>query len=266
MRFSEDPNYAFVVGRIRAREVLLLKRSDYDRLVTLTPEKLLVELKNYIGAQGIAEAELDFEKLVRYAEVENEEFFQKYCHEVELYNLITDRAILKKPLILKKLLNVLRNEFLNSYFELTLDLENLRTLIRIKYLTEKLQDNAFLKDALNNYWLPGGRIGREEGVEILTEPWSKFIENFAKTKYSGVITEGIEYLLRHDSFLRLERKIAEEKQKILLLSRYAIFGYEPLVAYYLFKRDEIRNLKIIIAGVKEDVPRQQLKEGIVCIL
>ncbi|MEO0072284.1 MAG: V-type ATPase subunit [candidate division WOR-3 bacterium] len=267
MRFSEDPNYGFAVGRVRAREVFLLRRPDYDRLVSLENEaELLKELRGRMPLEFSEEPIVSLENLLEVIHTENRVFFQKYSQNPDLYALITERAVLAKP-ILFEYLRRLNNDFLNYYFKTAIDLENIRNALRIKYLIEKTEDNttSIFKN-INRIWLKGGEFTSEDAVKYFVEPWSTIIEWVAKTKYALCLTEGIEYLISQNSFLRLERKIEEEKQKILLLTRYLVFGYEPLIAYYLFRENEIRNLRRIALGIKAKIPRERLKENIVCVL
>ena len=98
------------------------------------------------------------------------------------------------------------------------------------------------------------------------ETWEELIHWCTNTPYQSCIEEGVVYLINRQSFLRLERLIQEHKQKILIQTRYATFGYEPLVAYYLLKDMEIRNLRKIYYGIMEKTPVDQIWESVACIL
>ncbi|MCX7757652.1 MAG: V-type ATPase subunit [candidate division WOR-3 bacterium] len=267
MRFSEDTTYSFVIGRIRAREALLLRRSDYERLINVeNDEEILKELQSRYQLEDIEEQAVDLEKFLNLAYWENQMFFQKYCRDRDLYNLVVDRTILERSLLLEYL-RKFNNDFLDHYFTNTVDLENIRNALRIKYLSEKTDSSLFsVNKDLNQIWLKGGKIAFKEAVKYFLEPWPTIIDWASKTEYASCLVEGIEYLLGQNSFLRLERKIEEAKQQILLWTRYLVFGYEPLIAYYLFKDNEIRNLRRIHRGIKVKVSSERLKESIACVL
>ncbi|MEO0074964.1 MAG: V-type ATPase subunit [candidate division WOR-3 bacterium] len=267
MQFSEDSRYAFAVGRVRSKETALLKRSDYERLVNLTNEnEILNNLKTNWPLENPERENLNLNQLFQLAEAENQAFFTTYCLDAQVTELILNPHMLKSSQLTNQLKS-LANQFLNLYFQSFIDLENLRSLLRIKNLAQReKQDLTTQKKLLANVLLNGGTIQLMNFFELLASNWQDIIQWSNTTPYQTVVEAGINYLLEKRSFLRFERLANEYKQQILLLSRYCTFGYEPLVAYYLLKESEIRNLRKIAYGIIEQTPKDEIKESIACVL
>jgi len=237
MKFSDNPDYGFAIGRVRAKETLLLKRTDYDRIVNINN---LLEIFNQI--KGIWQIEIseqdNFDALLEAGTQDNINFFNRYCIDPTLKILLT--VPLKNNIEIEKSLKNLDNDLLNEYFTNAIDLENIRNLVRIKNLADReKQDILAQKKMFAGVFLKNGSISQRTMTELLNEDWNAIIQWSAKTKYQNCIEQGVNYLINQKSFVRMEKLIEEEKQKILLKSRYATFGFEPLVAYFLFKENEI---------------------------
>jgi vacuolar-type H+-ATPase subunit C/Vma6 len=267
MKFSENPAYGFAVGRVRAKESFLIKRTEYDRIVNSTGEsELISHVKNYWQIESTERESQHFDNLLNAAHLENEQLFNKYCIDAPVRQLILDDSIIKNQ-ALNEYLKQLDNEFLNCYFQTLINLENIRSFARIKNLAVKeKQDVTTQKKLFNKVFLLNSTITEIMLANLFTEHWEALIQWSANTPYHQTVEIGINYLLDQKSFLRLERMIQEQKQHILLQTRYTTFGFEPLVAYYLFKETEIRNLRKIYYAISEKTPLDQIKESIACVL
>jgi len=148
------------------------------------------------------------------------------------------------------------NGFLRGYFSIYSDLENLRTFLRIKFLQE---DTSLFSSA----FISSGTLSFSIFKEAFTEDLKGVIHRFGNTPYRELLERGILYLLDNNSFILLERLIHEYLLEYLKSSRYLTFGFEPLVAYLLFKETEIQNLQKIWIGISQKLPRDRIKEMVV---
>lgn len=267
MKFSENPAYGFAVGRVRAKETLLIKRSEYDRIISSNNvSELFSNIKNYWHIESVERENHNFDNLLDTAHLENEQFFTKYCFDIPVRQLILDSAIIKNQSFHKNL-EQLANDFLNQYFQTLIDLENVRSFTRVKNLAIKeKQDITTQKKIFNQVFLFNGTITEATLANLFPEPWDTLVQWSVNTPYHKIIEAGIDYLLGQKSFLRLERLIQEQKQHVLLQARYTTFGFEPLIAYYLFKETELRNLRKIYYGISEKTTLEQIKESVACVL
>ncbi len=267
MKFSENPAYGFAIGRVRSKETMLIKRSEYDRLVSSSSEsELISNIKNYWHIESAERDAQNFDNLLNTAHLENEQFFTKYCLDAPVQQLILDNINIKTQSLVKYL-EQLNNEFLNQYFQVAINLENIRSFTRIKNLAVKeKQDITTQKKLLSKIFLTNGTINQATLADFFAESWESFVQWSLNKPYRQTIENGINYLVETKSFLRLERLIQEQKQLVLVQARYTTFGFEPLVAYYLFKETEIRNLRKIYYGIMEKTPLDQIKESVACVL
>ncbi|MFO7639086.1 MAG: V-type ATPase subunit [bacterium] len=128
------------------------------------------------------------------------------------------------------------NEFLAGYFDLAADVQNLRALVRVKLLGEN-------RDAVLEAMLPGGSIAPRRLAGLLGEDWAAVAAAFRLTRYGPMMEQGIAGLVNSGSLLRFERLGRELELDWLSRARYMTFGFEPLVGYYLFRENEIANLR-----------------------
>lgn len=134
------------------------------------------------------------------------------------------------------------SSFLSGFFALHADIENLRSLLRVKVLGDKpsVFDAAFL---------PGGTIAQGLLAPLLAESPEAFVARFAATPFRVYVEEGVHQALNRRTFSRMERLGREMELSFLRQSRYATFGHEPLVTYYLLRENELRNLRGLYAAL-----------------
>jgi V/A-type H+-transporting ATPase subunit C len=145
------------------------------------------------------------------------------------------------------------SEFVTGYLGLHADTENLRTLVRVKANEDVDKDLAGEMEAA---FLEGGTLTLASLLSALPQPWEAILDLLAKAPPYGVGSEGFrEYLDQgraaltdRRSFVRMERLGREAELRYLRQTRYATFGYEPLVAFFLFRENELRNLRLVYAA------------------
>lgn len=267
MKFSENPAYGFAIGRVRAKETNLIKRTEYDRIIISANEtELLSNIKTFWHIEIPERENQNFDGLLSLAQNENKTFFTKYCLDLPVQQLILDNTIIKTKQLYEHL-EKLNNDFLNQYFKTAIDLENIRSFARIKNLAGKeKQDIPTQKKLFTKVFLHYGTINETTLTNLFSENWEATIHWSQNTPYHHAVEAGINFLLEKKSFLRLERMLGEQKLNILLQARYTTFGFEPLVAYYLFMETEIRNLRKIYYGILEKTPLDQIRESVACVL
>jgi len=145
------------------------------------------------------------------------------------------------------------SEFMTGYFGLHADTENLRTLVRLKAKAGGDKDQVGEMEAA---FLQGGTLTLAGLLTALPQPWPAVVELLAKAPPYGVGSESFHAFLEQGrtevaerrSFIRTERLGREAKLRYLRQTRYATFGHEPLVAFYLLRENELRNLRQLYAA------------------
>jgi V/A-type H+-transporting ATPase subunit C len=145
------------------------------------------------------------------------------------------------------------SEFVTGYFELHADTENLRTLVRLK---AKEDVDKSIARQMETAFLEGGALTLASLLSALSQPWDAMLDLLTKAPPYGAGREEFrEYLEQgraaftdRRSFVRLERLGREAELRFLRQTRYATFGHEPLVAFFLLRENELRNVQLIYSA------------------
>ena len=146
--------------------------------------------------------------------------------------------------------------FLQDYYRLLTDLTNFRSLLRWKVME---LDRSRFRDVL----LPGGFIQEGIFLDLIGEPVEQIPGVFSKWIYYPVFLEGTKYLNTNHSFIRYEAMVEKLLSTYIDKTRYLVFGVEPVIAYYLRKMKEIKNMRIILVGKFNGVEEEILAERLV---
>ncbi len=140
----------------------------------------------------------------------------------------------------------LGNQFLEGLFRLRVDLNNLRTMLRLKFLESEQRD----------VFLEGGYIESDRfrhGVEVDYETIASL---FLSTAYHKIIEDGVSYLQSEGSFLVLESRCEEYLEGYLDSTMAISAGVQPLVAYLLKVEDEVRKVRLVLTAKMNDLDKQ----------
>lgn len=145
------------------------------------------------------------------------------------------------------------SEFMVGYLGLHADNENLRTLVRLK---AKEGDDKNLAGEMEAAFLQGGTLTLASLLAALPQPWPAVVELLAKAppygvgseSFRGFLEQGRTDVAERRSFVRLERFGREAELRYLRQTRYATFGHEPLVTFFLLRENELRNLRLLYAA------------------
>jgi V/A-type H+-transporting ATPase subunit C len=160
-------------------------------------------------------------------------------------------------LLLGMTMNLARpSDYMTGYCQLYADMENLRSLVRVKATSEPATGGSELTQA----FLPGGTLRLARLASFLAGDWESLIGGLASTRFRGYIEQGVGEMVRRQTLLRMERLGREEALRYLRQSRYATFGYEPLVTFHLLHKNESRNLRLLYAAKQAGLPDAETLE------
>ena len=140
----------------------------------------------------------------------------------------------------------LRKPFCIGLSRIQIDLNNLRTMFRLK-MAER-DDRQF--------FLPDGYVETDRLVQGLDQGYDSLSALFFSTPYYEIVEEGVRYIKEQESFLKLERGCEDYLMGYLRTTRSITAGYQPLIAYRLMKEAEIRTLRMILVGKKNGLAGQ----------
>jgi V/A-type H+-transporting ATPase subunit C len=143
--------------------------------------------------------------------------------------------------------------FMSGYLTLHADVENLRSLIRLKSMNE-------LPHRLQRVLLIGGNVGPDLLRLMFAAEWETLGAMVADSDLRQMVDEGSRCVRQQQSALRLERLGRETELRFLAKASYTAFGYEPLAAFFLQNENEVRNLRQLHAACIAGLPEEERQE------
>lgn len=252
-------NYAFSVGKIRALEKYLIKKEVFEEAIRTSLDetlRLFVESNLYgeellgVNSSGALEELLNKEKETIKKLISGLIIDKKILSVLDLDNLGAARAIFESY----------RSPLLCDYIRHLADMHNIKTFLRLYTLKEPI-------DLLKSKLAGGGFVGAEIFVNSYSQDLSFFLnrlehvhKRYEVINYSSFFSEGIRRVEKENSFVTLEKAVNDFLIEILLPAKYLSFGFEPVVAYYFAKLNEINLIRMIILSKLNDLPDTIMKE------
>lgn len=132
----------------------------------------------------------------------------------------------------------MKSTFLLSLFRTQVDLNNIRTMLRLK-MAERDDRDLFVK---------GGYVEVEKLVHGLLSGYETLANLFESSVYSHIIEGAVAYLTANQSFLALERMCEEHVIGFLKTTQTLSAGPQTVTAYFLRKENEIRTMRMVLTG------------------
>jgi len=143
--------------------------------------------------------------------------------------------------------------FVIGYVSLLIDTINLKTFVRLRQMGKNW--NFFSK-----VFLDGGNIAESIFIGGYEESYDKFSEKLLNRGFSQALLEGSIMLRESGRFTALERLCDNTIMDYAKGGKFVSFGVEPLAAYMIAKESDIRNCRIIMAGLLQGLSRDMIKE------
>lgn len=167
----------------------------------------------------------------------------------QLIDILTDGEMYKR---LSLVIRPFGNNFLNRWLDLEIDLANIKTLVRVKWLD---LDTALLTQSLTE----DGSIKETELLPLRETPWETVASFFSKTRYAKTVATGTDALLKSGSFLTLEKMADVSLISHLERAKVQSLGIEPLVAYLLLKEYEFKAVRTVLVGKANHLPAELIR-------
>lgn len=249
-------DYCFAVGRIRALENYLIPHAVFREASEAEDLDKSIELISDAGKFG-----------EEFLEIKTSDQLEKFLIKENVWlDLTLEELFLDRDLFysyraaenIKEIaasLDRIDNPFIRAYFSKRIDLSNLKLFLRCRYL--ELQASQF-----DEQFVRGGSLERK----IFSQNYDCQLEEFTRairsTPYVDIWRAGVEFLRARESFVVFEREVDNFLINYLRRAKQIIFGPEPLFAYGLAKKQELRLLRMVLAGKLLKVPALILKERI----
>jgi V/A-type H+-transporting ATPase subunit C len=166
-------------------------------------------------------------------------------------DIILDRAYLND--MYRRSLET-NNNYIINLSRTIIDIYNIKSFIRIK----NRDKNSW--DLINKVILNNGKIDRKIYLLYMEKDLDELVDYFKYTDYRELISIGIEKYNEDKNFNYLEKLSDDYIIKYLKNTKVITFGFEPIVGYIMAKQMEIKNLRIIMTGKINNIPKDILRE------
>lgn len=240
---------------------LLAARYDGHNLKSLVKSKLKgIESDNIlVNAGTISIDKLKFsvkeenfrdipQSLRRYVEMALEEF--KNQSNPQIIDILIDRGVYEY------MLEIAKNSNLKHLVEITrvlIDNANLKAFIRIK-----VQDRG--RELFEKVFIPGGSLDKDAYISSLTDSLDNFSSRLSHTDYYKWLKPGIEEYLKTNDLGKIEKLSDNFLVDYIKRAKLVSFGPDPIIAYIIARENEIKILRIILTGKKNDLEPENIRE------
>jgi len=166
----------------------------------------------------------------------------------ESIDVIIDHALIQHQHELAK-----GYSFLQALLALQVDFANLLAFLRLKIAGEEWEE--FVK-----VFLPHGKALLDKFKTWRDESPEGWVTHIPQVKQYSALADGLREV--SVSFILLERQMKDAELAFLFSCRRLTFGYEPLVGYALIKREERRNIRRVITGLRYRLEAETVRKSI----
>lgn len=170
----------------------------------------------------------------------------------QIIDLIFDKACYAE---MKNAAAASGSKFIIDYVELQIDITNLKSFVRIRQMGKPW-------DFFSRVFIDGGRIQDKLFIGGYDEPYEQFAEKLIPYGLSAPMFEGGAMLRETGRFTALERLCENRIMEFAKGAKYVSFGIEPLAAYLIAKEVEVRTVRIIITGLLQGLPKEEISERV----
>lgn len=248
--------YTYAVGRVRALEKNLIPRAVFWEAAE---EKDLPSTLKVIFDEGsFLETKIevdDAEKLDAFLEKE------ELALRGEVAELLLEKDILQlvekedSPVEALAIAERLGYDFFLDYLRLKIDLGNLKVFLRAKYI-------GISKETFMSLVRQGGNVEKAKFIEFYELPFTEFGENLRTTRFLGVWSSALDALQEKETFIDMEREMENELMRFLHQAKQIVFGPEPIFAYALARKRELRQIRLLGVSKINLIPNDILKSRI----
>jgi vacuolar-type H+-ATPase subunit C/Vma6 len=249
-------DYAYAIGRVRVLEQKLVERTVFSEAS---------EENDFSSAlKAIFDAGEYPEDMVRLQDSDElDEFLEK---EERVLHRLMDQILLEKdvfdiylqednPQEAMSIAGRMDYAFIKDYLRHKIDLGNLKIFCRVKYSGHSVKK-------FESLILKGGFLDEKVLLQNFDLSCGEFGDKLQAFPYQELWNRATDVLEERETFVELERGIEDFIMKYLRGAKYIVFGPEPVFAYGLAKRKELRMVRLLGVGKLNNIPPGLLKERI----
>jgi len=149
-------------------------------------------------------------------------------------------------------------EFITDYVKKSIDYHNLKALLRAKNMGKPA---SFLDSSL----VEGGFYPTSELAALHEKELDELAVELRNAYFSSALSDGMRTYQSRQNFSGLEKQLDDAQVRAIKEAKYVAFGPELLFAYVLNKENELRQVRLVMAGkvngLTSDIIRERLREN-----
>ena len=208
-------------------------------------------LKTFIFEEQNAMFGLDDEETENYIKakiVKVQKLFEKE-ENPQIIDLYLDQKLMK---IIRNIAKDSGNDFLIEYMKKLIDLTNIKLFFRMK--SQEKDDHLF---EIAFIWR--GSIPYARFKEAYKHALSDFPEAMSATSFGDLIADGYKAYEEEKTFIQLEKQIENHLIEYIKRAKLTPFGPEPLIAYFLAKKNNALILRMIMINKLNEIDPEEIK-------
>lgn len=223
----------------------LFLKEDLSNLIIPVGSLNISELKQLIENKELR----DFPEIIREG-INDAIYLFENTKDPQEIDIVLDKYMFKSIMHIKK---ELKDPFIDKYVAALVDSTNLKTLLRVK---KQNKDRDFLKSVV----IEGGFIDKDIILAMLNDDTENIYGKISKSIYSEYIKNGLDYYSKTGSVSLLEKLIDNYIMKMMKEAKIIPLGPTPLIAYIYAKETEIKLIRIIMVGKKNNISGELIRE------
>lgn len=162
-----------------------------------------------------------------------------------LVDVVIDRAYYA---YLERILKLMRNSFVSDYYNLEIDLQNIKSYLRLLILGQG--------DKFTDFYLQGGSLN----VDFFEGDFEDFLKKFEQTLSNIQLKKAVESFVEKHSFVDFERETGALLLDHMVKARYITLGIEPLFAFFWMKENNAQIIRTIMVGKLNGVDTNEIRK------
>ena len=177
------------------------------------------------------------------------DYYEEY-HNIQAIDIILDRFYFRH---IKALSLELNEPKIIELANLFIDFNNLSILCRA---IDQKQTRNFLHAVLSS----SGDVSKATLIELASEDLGSLSKKLMKLPYKTIIQAATNSETRQISPIKIDLETDNSLMKFFQMAKFEVFGPMPILAYLYAKQTEVRNLRLILVGKKNQIPQDSLRE------
>jgi V/A-type H+-transporting ATPase subunit C len=249
-------DYTYSVGRVRALERNLISSSVFRE--SLDEKDLSGTIKVLFDSGSFSKDWSDIEDAVQLDEIleHEEDLLNKTVDELlqdeDLYRIL---EMIGQPRDALVWADKFGNPFVTDYIKHSIDLGNLKTFLRYKYIGLPLSEFRVLISE-------GGFVEKKTYLDHFSLSYSEFGEKLHVSPYKHLWEKVTDVLSSKNTFLAMEKGFEDFLMDYLRRARFVVFGPEPVFAYALARKKELMLTRLVVTGKMNQIPSGMIKQRI----